>query len=225
MAEATASTVTLRARAKGRRRWLKLSTLALVVAWPFVAWGAAAWLAAGACVARVEASSADAIVVLAGSSTYVERARSAAALYKEGRAPRIVLTDDGLRGGWSEAEQRNPRFVERAADELRRAGVPAESIEMVGREVSSTYEEAAALREYAQARGLRSFVVVTSAYHSRRAMWTLRRVFDGSGVRLTLEAVAPGEQSPSPATWWLSVLGWKMVAGEYAKLVYYRLRY
>jgi len=56
-------------------------------------------------------------------------------------------------------------------------------------------------------------------------MWTLRRAFDESGVRLTLEAVTPGEQSPSPATWWLSFLGWKMVAGEYAKLVYYRLRY
>jgi uncharacterized SAM-binding protein YcdF (DUF218 family) len=209
--------------AKGRR--LKRTALALVVAWPLAAWGAAAWLAAGAGAARLGAGSAGAIVVLAGSSTYVERTRMAAALYSEGRAPRVVLTNDGLLGGWSEAEQRNPRFVERAAGELMRAGVPAESIETIGREVSSTHEEAAALREYAEARGLRSLVVVTSAYHSRRALWTLQRAFDGSGVAVTLEAVAPGEQSPATWMWWLSPLGWKMVAGEYAKLVYYHLFY
>jgi uncharacterized SAM-binding protein YcdF (DUF218 family) len=68
-------------------------------------------------------------------------------------------------------------------------------------------------------------LVVTSAYHSRRALWTLGRAFRGGGTAVGLEAVAPGEQSPRPATWWLSVLGWKMVAGEYVKLIYYRLSY
>lgn len=217
-------------RAPSAARWrgaLKRLAIALAVAWPPAAWGAAEWLAAGAeaVCAGAEAAPADAIVVLAGSSTYVERARAAAALFAEGRAPLVILTDDGLRGGWSGAEQRNPLFVERAAAELRRAGVPAERIGFVGRPVSSTYDEAVALREYAEARGLRSVLVVTSAYHSRRALWTLGRAFRGSGVAFTLRAVAPGEQSPRPAVWWLSGLGWKMVAGEYLKLVYYRLAY
>ena len=223
---AAASTPARRARgAVPGRRTLAHLGLALVFAWPPAAWGAAAWLAAGAGRGVGAGPPADAAVVLAGSSTYVERTRGAAALYAAGRAARVVLTNDGLRGGWSEAEQRNPLFAERASGELRREGVPAEKIEIVGREVSGTYEEAVALREYAEARGLSSLLVVTSAYHSRRALWTLRRVLRGSGIDVTLEAVAPGEQSPAPAVWWLSGLGWKMVAGEYAKLVYYRLRY
>jgi uncharacterized SAM-binding protein YcdF (DUF218 family) len=67
--------------------------------------------------------------------------------------------------------------------------------------------------------------VVTSAYHSRRALWTLRRVFEGSGVEVGLVAVEPGEQSPRPGTWWLYPLGWKMVPGEYVKFLYYVSHY
>jgi uncharacterized SAM-binding protein YcdF (DUF218 family) len=207
-------------RPAARRALLVLAALAVV--WPPLAWASAWWLTAGEVPSLARA---DAVVVLAGSSTYVERARRAAALYAEGRAPFVVLTNDNLRGGWSQAEERNPLFVERAAGELRRAGVPAEKIEIIWKPVSSTQEEAGALREFADARGLRSVLVVTSAYHSRRALWTLRRAFRGANVAVGLEAVAPGEQSPRPAAWWLSELGWKMVAGEYLKLVYYRLRY
>ena len=53
---------------------------------------------------------ADAIVVLSGSSTYVERAAWAAQLYREGRAPVIVLTNDGLISGWDHREDRNPYY-------------------------------------------------------------------------------------------------------------------
>lgn len=227
-ARASRRVSTLRQRLKAlRTRRTLFVALALAAAWPPLAWGAARWLAAGAGAesTRAGAARADAIVVLAGSSTYAERARKAAALFGEGRAPRIVLTNDALKGGWSEAEQRNPLFVERAAAELRRAGVPADRIEIIWRPVGSTREEAARLREYAAERNLRSLAVVTSAYHARRALWTLRQALRGSGVGVEIEAVAPGEQSPAPATWWLHGLGWRMVAGEYLKLVYYRLAY
>ena len=193
---------------------------AALLAWALAAWGAARWL-----IVRAELDRADALVVLAGSSTYVERARRAAELFREGRAPRVVLTNDGQRGGWDAAQERNPLFVERAAEELRRAGVAAESIEVVGPEVSSTFDEAERVREHAAGRGYRSLLVVTSAYQSRRALWTLRRVFDGSGVAVGVAVAEPGEQSPRAALWWLSPLGWKLVPGEYAKLAYYRLRY
>jgi uncharacterized SAM-binding protein YcdF (DUF218 family) len=136
-----------------------------------------------------------------------------------------LLTDDGQRGGWSQAEQRNPFFVERAAEALAGAGVPRERIKRLPRQTASTYEEAVALREYAGARGLGSLLVVTSAYHSRRARWTFGRVFGGGAVRVNLAAVPPGAQTPPRACWWLSGAGWRSVALEYPKLVYYRLRY
>jgi uncharacterized SAM-binding protein YcdF (DUF218 family) len=216
-------TAALRRLTATKSRRALVVVAALVFAWPPLAWGAARWLAAGA--GQGQSSRADAIVVLAGSSTYVERARRAAALYAEGRAPRVVLTNDNLKGGWSEAEQRNPLFVERAAAELRRGGVPDERIEIIHQPVTSTYEEAARVGEYAAERRWRSLVVVTSAYHARRARWTFRRALGPGGVAVTLEGVAPGEQSPPAATWWLSRLGWRMVAGEYLKLIYYRLAY
>lgn len=201
------------------QRALLLAAL-LLAAWPPLAWLAARWLVVDAPLAR-----ADALVVLAGSTTYDERASYAAELFKDGRAPKVLLSDDGERGGWSQEQQRNPFFVERAAAVLVSAGVPAESIEKLPRATSSTYEEAALLREYAAARGLRSLLVITSAYHSRRALWTLERAFGGSGIEVGLAAVAFGRQTPAPASWWLSTAGWRMVALEYLKLAYYRLRY
>ena len=73
------------------------------------------------------------------------------------------------------------------------------------------------------ARKLRSLLVVTSAYHSRRALWTLSRVFAGTGIEIGLQSVETGEQTPAPATWWLHLRGWQMVGGEYVKNVYYRI--
>jgi uncharacterized SAM-binding protein YcdF (DUF218 family) len=168
---------------------------------------------------------ADALVVLSGSGAYVERTQYAAQLFAEERAPKIILTNDSERGPWSEEEQRNLTFAERATAELRRGGVTADRIEVLPDAVSSTYTEALALRRYAAEHGLRSILVVTSAYHSRRALWTLRHVFQGSGVEVGLEAVAPGQQSPRPATWWWHLTGWQMVAPEYPKLIYYWLHY
>jgi uncharacterized SAM-binding protein YcdF (DUF218 family) len=195
-----------------------LAVLALAV------WAVVAWVAARALVVRAEMLHAEAIVVLSGSSTYRERADEAARLFHEGRAPKIILTNDGLQSEWSSAEQRNPFYAERATQELRRAGVPAESIETLSPVVSSTYDEAALLREYATTRGLHSMLVVTSAYHSRRALWTLRRVMKNDGVLIGLSAPPTGQQTPPPSTWWLHAGGWRMVAGEYVKLIYYFLR-
>ena len=198
-----------------RRRWVWL-VIALAMLWP-----ALAWTAALALQVRADLPRADAIVVLAGSSTYVERAQLAARLFKERRAPAVVLTNDNEQGGWSEASQRNPFFVERAIDELVSAGVPRAAIEVIPAPVTSTYEEARVLREYALTHNLRALLVVTSAYHSRRALWTIRRVLEGSGVEVGLEP-APAN---TPAFWWLSQRGWKSVAGEYVKFIYSRTRY
>ena len=188
----------------------------LLAAWPPLAWVGALWLIVGA-----ELPRANALVVLSGSANYVERAGTAARLFHEGRAPRVILTDDNLRSGWSDEERRNPFFFERATAELRQAGVPADKIMLAPGPVSGTYDEALRLREYAAANKLDSLLVVTSAYHSRRALWTLHDVFRGTGINLGLVVVAPGGQTPRPTTWWLQPRGWQMVAAEYPKLIYY----
>ena len=181
------------------------------------------WVAARGLVVTTDTAHADAIAVLAGSATYIERADWAANLFAAGRAPRIILTNDGLLSGWSAPQQRNPFFIERAVEELKRQGVPPEKIEIVPGLVANTYEEVQRLREYAAARGWRSILIVTSAYQSRRALWIAQRMMNG--IAVGIDPVAPGAQTPAPSTWLIYKLGWRMVPLEYVKLVYYRLRY
>ena len=201
------------------RRFMTLMLLAIV------AWFPVSWVAARALIVRNVAAPADAIAVLGGSATYLERTHLAAQLLKDGRAPRIVLTNDAQRAGWSVAEQRNPFFVELAAQELAGAGVSGDKIEIIWPPADNTFDEATRLREYALTARLRSLLVVTSGYHSRRALWTFTHVFAGSGVKVAVEPVEPGEQAPRAMIWWLYPLGWKLVPGEYIKLIYYWFRY
>lgn len=190
-----------------------------------LAWILLAWVAAEALIVHDGLARADAVVVLSGSSAYVERTRRAAELFHEGRAPLILLTNDNTRGGWSSAQQRNPYFVERATDELRKAGVPAEKIKIVPGLASGTRDEAMILREYVLERGLHSLLLVTSPYHSRRALWTFRRTFTGTGASIGMELANSSALTPSAALWWLRVHGWRTVGGEYVKLSYYWFKY
>jgi Uncharacterized conserved protein len=204
------------------KRWARgwKVVLLLLLAWPFVA-----WLAALALIKTVSLPRADVVVVLSGSSAYIERSRRGAELYKEGRAPRVVLTNDNLRGGWSEERQTNPLFVERAQEELARAGVPSDSVEVLPDVVAGTHDEAIAVYNYATRKGIHSVLVVTSPYHTRRALLTMQRTFRDTGIVVGVERTENGEQTPSPTTWWLHRRGWSAVALEYPKLIYYYWKY
>ena len=184
-----------------------------------------AWTLAELLIVREPLAKADAIAVMAGSTTYEERAQRAAELYATGHARKIILTNDDERSGWSVAEQRNIPYQELAERMLWRLGVPAEAVERLPDPVSGTYDEAIVLREYAEARGFRSLLVVTSAYHSRRTLWMMRQTFDKSSITIGVEPVPPGQQTPSPVTWWLHSKGWELVPGEYIKMINHLLRY
>ncbi|HSK70296.1 MAG TPA: YdcF family protein [Pyrinomonadaceae bacterium] len=170
---------------------------------------------------------ADAILVLSGSSVYIERTHKAASLYKKGVAPKVLLTDDRGRAGWSEREKRNPPFVELAIRELIAQGVPEDAIEVLPDEVTGTEWEAKALAGRIKEENLNSVLIVTSAYHTRRALWIFRQVLNENGVNAEIGiAHAPtGEQTPPPFYWWLKPFGWNVVAGEYVKGAAYWVYY
>jgi len=201
------------------RRFLLIALPVLVLS-PVVA-----WFVAHVLIVKAEVPSADAIVVLSGSSTYLERANWAAKLYREGRAPIIVLTDDGLIGGWDNREDRNPHYYEMTARRLQQQGVPADRIQLAPGVALGTYEESVLVRDYASARNLKRVLVVTSGYHSRRALWSMRRACEGSGIQVGIDSAPPGWQTPSPWLWWSRRWGWKVVGGEYVKMVYYWTKY
>ena len=183
-----------RIKAVRRRRLLLIAVLCAVV-WPMLA-----WLGAKLLIVKSDLSSADAIVVFSGSSTYIERADWAARLYREGRAPVVVLTDDKLLSGWNAAEERNPYFYEMAAKELQKRGVPAERIRVVSEAALGTYDESLNVCQYATSHKLERLLVVTSAYHSRRALWSMRHACAGTGIETGVNGPPPGWQTPSPWT-------------------------
>jgi uncharacterized SAM-binding protein YcdF (DUF218 family) len=196
--------------------------LCFVVA--LLVWELLAWTAASFLVSQSELASADVLVLLSGASNYRDRAQHAATLWQQRRASRILVTNDGTRGPWSEADQRNLFFYERSVSELQRSGVPAADVDVLPKEVVSTYEEAREVRAYAEANGVNSILVVTSSYHSRRALWTYRRVFSDSKIRIGLSP-AGDEGTAKRVWWWLTISGWETVPLEYVKLGYYWIHY
>jgi len=197
---------------------LGIAIVAMLALLPSLAWGAARLL-----IVRTPAAPAEAIVMLSGSATFHERAQHAAQLYKEGRAGKIILTNDNLKSGWSEAEQRNLFYYERAKQELIQSGVPEQNIEVLMDPILGTYHEVCVIKLYCESHNIHSIVVVTSGYHSRRALFTFRKVFSGSETQVGMDPVEAGIDTPSPATWWYKSFGWQVVGQEYGKLLCYRL--
>lgn len=200
------------------RRILRLVKVSVVVllAWLLIAWCWARWLSVAKPLDR-----ADVIVVLSGSKAFRERTEFAATLYRNGVAPRILLTNDGERASWSNVEERNPPYQELAARELEQRGVPASAITLVDSPVQGTLDEAVTIRKYADDNGIRSILIVTSEYHSRRALWTFERVFADREANIGIQS--PKMTNAFAVTWWIYPQGWKTVGAEIVKMVYYRM--
>jgi len=208
---------------KHRRRLLKrvlIATLCIALVWPFVAWAAAKFL-----LVQQQVAPADAIVVFSGPGTYVERTDWAARLYHERRAPLVVVSNEGLLSGWSANDDRNLYFYELAARRLQQHGVASNDIRVVSEIGAGTYRESMRLCEFAGAQKWNRILIVTSAYHSRRALWSIQRACKDTHVQIGIDSPPPGRQTPAPASWWLHKSGWRLVAGEYVKMIYYRVKY
>jgi uncharacterized SAM-binding protein YcdF (DUF218 family) len=156
---------------------------------------------------------ADAIVVLGGNDG--DRALRALALYREGYAPKIVLT--GLeRGGASP-----PANLTWRAEFLAARGVPRSALRF---EIYSenSFEEAENVLELMRKQGWKTVLAVSDPPHMRRLAWTWHRVFKGSGLSYTL--VASAAQWWSPGDWWRDEHSGAFVISEYIKIAYYVAR-
>jgi len=160
----------------------------------------------------VPAPGSDAIVLLAGD--HHERAPVAAALYKAGYAPMVLLTNDGVLGGWSGKYGRNLSLVEWTEEKMVSLGVPRARIVKLPFHGSATMQDAFAVKRYVLEHGLKKIVIVTSDYHLRRAMWTFRKAFHGSPVGLSGYTAASG-----------STGAWRRTIMENMKFLYYLIRY
>jgi uncharacterized SAM-binding protein YcdF (DUF218 family) len=163
-------------------------------------------------------SHADAVGVLGGGLEV--RPFAAAELYKRGLVTKALLSrvlearSTGIGGipGHSELN----RML------LLNLGIPETAIEMFGHANRSTWDEAAALKEWADRHRVSRIVVPTEIFSARRVRWIFDREFHGSSVSLEFPALEPGY---TRAEWWKAEAGLIAFQNEIMKYLYYRLKY
>ena len=120
-------------------------------------------------------------------------------------------------------EQNCYRCSERR-DFLAREGVEPDRIHILSDRVSNTRDEAAACLAYLRTIRPTEIIVVTSPYHTRRALATFRRVFEGIEVKIGIRPAVTN--SPArPHRWWREPYDRAYVAYEWAAIVYYAFRF
>lgn len=207
---------------QNRRRWLLVLVALLALAGGLWMVRNRILAAAGALLVDSDpAQRVDLILLLNGDLD--TRPAAAAQLWKQGLAPRIAIA----RSESSRAVQMGlvPNVTDLALEMLQREGVPREAIDEVPFPggVTSTRDEAMAVRAWLREHPARSMLIVTNAIHTRRARWIFDRELRGAGIRILFWAVP--DRRYRVERWWDNEHGFLGVYNEYLKLVYYRLRY
>lgn len=156
------------------------------------------------------------------SGNVVWRAPLVARLYRDGYAPRVLVTGGYYSDYFLLLTGETFTDAEMVARVLANLGVPREAMALV-KGGTSTYEEALILRKYVDDHSVRSVIVVTSNFHSRRARWIFRKVLGGRQVGISM--VEADHANFTTRNWWRHEDGLITVSNEYIKLVYYFLRY
>ena len=155
----------------GRRRWVA-SVLAAVAALTVLATVFHRPLlrqAATLLVVEDRLEHADAIVVVAGGTP--SREAMAATLFREGWAPRVIISRPVITSNIRELIALGVRPVDLQGESrlaLVKYGVPADRIIAIGTSVRTTEPELRLVHEAAHADGYRRVILVTSPPHTRR---------------------------------------------------------
>lgn len=183
--------------------WVLLLVTAPILLYFFL-WGMGGFLVVGD-----PTQNADAVVLLSGGDD--ARLVEAAQIYQAGLANSLLLTETGTipEGG-------GPRASTLLGQQAVAVGVAADAIHSTLGKSASTWDEAAAVLDYCQQEGLKTIIVVTDPYHTRRTQIIFRSVFTGSGITVLVRPARDDWYQSS--TWFFSLRGWKTTLTEYAKL-------
>jgi uncharacterized SAM-binding protein YcdF (DUF218 family) len=159
-------------------------------------------------------SKSDALVVLDGDYPENERLLYAVGLWREGYAPRIILS--AKLADWMSYED-YPAW--RYAMKLKE--LPPDAVFVVGHDADSTKEEAQKLLPYLREYGFKKIIIVTSNYHTRRARKVFEKAWAGSGIRMSVAAA--GSSKFHPDDWWKHRTDSRMFFYEFSKTIWYGL--
>jgi uncharacterized SAM-binding protein YcdF (DUF218 family) len=197
-----------------RRHWVRRVGL-LVASYLLVSHTPLVWFAGDQLAVRHTPKVADAIVVFSGdgessyiNQSYQRRTLDAIHYYKSGYAPLIVLSS-GKDQTFSEVEIIRSLLIER--------GVPDRSIKILDKYPHSTFENVSFVKETLVERKVKSILLITSPYHSRRALWVWRKAMPD------LEVLAPAVvDTPNVSPQWsASIDQIRVICYEYLAISYY----
>jgi len=205
-------------------KWLKRLLLALLalcalLALTFVFRAPLLRELADAWIVNQPLTKADVIVVLGGGLE--NRPFEAARLYQLGLAPRILLMKPRLSAA-SEIGV-TPSEADLAKSILLKQGIPDRAIFVTSDSVTNSYDESIALRHWARTNRIKSAIIPTDIFHTRRVCWLYAKELRGTGIRVQIEAVPVHEYTQ--AKWWCGEAGIIAFQNEVLKYAYYRVKY
>lgn len=154
---------------------------------------------------------ADAVVAVSGGDTSA-RTHEAIKLYKNGWAPKLIFSG-------AAQDKSGPSNAEAMRRIARSDGVPDTDIitEEAG---ATTKQNAEKTSEILDRNNISSVILVTSAYHQRRAGLEFA-ARAGSGITLRNHPVASDNQWS--AWWWTTPTGWFLAISELVKVIAFYL--
>jgi uncharacterized SAM-binding protein YcdF (DUF218 family) len=149
---------------------------------------------------------ADAVVAVSGGDT-AARTQEAVRLYKNGWAPKLIFSG-------AAQDKSGPSNAEVMRREARDSGVPDSDIltEELG---ETTKQNAENTQNILEKNNISSVILVTSAYHQRRAGLEFDK--RTSGVEVRNHPVSHDNQWSG--LWWLTPIGWFLAVGEFTKII------
>lgn len=154
-------------------------------------------------------AAADAIVAVSGGDTNA-RTDEAIRRYRDGWAPLLIFSGAAQdTNSPSNAETMKARAIEQ--------GVPASDV-LTEEFARNTAENAANTSAFINDRNLSKIILVTSAYHQRRANLEFTAKL-GMSVQIINAPVSQDKQWSQ--WWWLSPAGWWLALGELVKIIAY----
>lgn len=165
---------------------------------------------------------ADVAIVLGGGEG--ERLGAALRIWRQGRVRALLITgpDARLLPIYTGEDSLTQGEVKRRIAIKR--GVPPDDV-WIALGALSTYDEAQDALRVLRGRGVARAIVVTSPFHSRRARATFRRVFQGSGIGVTLETLPEEMSTDKVPKWWTRERDLMAIFTETTKTMFYWNRY
>jgi uncharacterized SAM-binding protein YcdF (DUF218 family) len=150
---------------------------------------------------------ADAIVAISGGDT-AARAREAVALYKNDWGEKLIFSGAAL-------DKSGPSNAAAMRRDALNAGVPDDDI-IIEEYSETTKQNAEKTQAILEKNDISSVILVTSAYHQRRAGLEFAKRAGGS-VALRNHPVAQDNQWSR--IWWLTPGGWYLAVSEFVKVI------